>query len=122
MVVSSKDYEKLWFMYQSEGLPQNMSINDFCIKNGVSYTEFNKWFRSHHKSVIPIEISGKPTQENTETSVTEPAEANVSTAKKDNSRGGILVTIQTRDGLHIRKGGLDYQGLKNLVEKLEGLC
>jgi len=24
MVVSSKDYEKLWFMYQSEGLPLNI--------------------------------------------------------------------------------------------------
>ena len=35
---------------------------------------------------------------------------------------GIQVTIQTSDGLHLRKVGLNYQGLKSLVEKLEGLC
>lgn len=34
----------------------------------------------------------------------------------------ILVTIQTRDSLNIRKSKLDYRGLKELVEKLEGLC
>ena len=33
--------------------------------------------------------------------------------------GNILVTIQTRNGLNIRKGNLDYRGLKILVEKLE---
>ena len=36
--------------------------------------------------------------------------------------GNIQVTIQTRDGLHIRKSNLDYQGLMHLVERLEGLC
>ncbi|EKA89005.1 hypothetical protein BFGS084_01570 [Bacteroides fragilis] len=36
--------------------------------------------------------------------------------------GHVLVTIQARDGLHIRKSNLDYLVLKNLVEKLEGLC
>lgn len=38
------------------------------------------------------------------------------------AKGGILVTIKTRDGLQIQKSGLDYQGLKLLVERLEGLC
>lgn len=33
-----------------------------------------------------------------------------------------MVTIQTRVGLHLRQCNLDYLGLKDLVEKLEGLC
>ena len=37
-------------------------------------------------------------------------------------KGSIMVTIKTREGLCIQKKGLDYQGLKTLVEKLEGLC
>lgn len=37
-------------------------------------------------------------------------------------RGSIIVTIRTREGLYIQKKGLDYQGLKTLGEKLEGLC
>ena len=32
-----------------------------------------------------------------------------------------MVTIRTREGLCIQKKGLDYQGLKTLVEKLERL-
>ena len=36
-------------------------------------------------------------------------------------KGSIMVTIRTREGLCIQKKGLN-QGLKTLVEKLEGLC
>jgi hypothetical protein len=32
---SSKDFEKLWFLYQTEGVPEEESINSFCEKNGV---------------------------------------------------------------------------------------
>ena len=35
---------------------------------------------------------------------------------------GILITIQTTDGLFVKKGGLDYAGMKDLVSRLEGLC
>lgn len=35
---------------------------------------------------------------------------------------GILLSIQTRDALHVRCGNLDYPGLVELVKKLEGLC
>ena len=45
MVYSSKDYESLWFLYQAEGLPKNISIETFldepsgkaerCEKHGV---------------------------------------------------------------------------------------
>ena len=34
----------------------------------------------------------------------------------------ILVSIQTRDGLHVRRGNMDYVSLLELVKKLEGLC
>ena len=32
-----------------------------------------------------------------------------------------MVTIKIREGLCIQKKGLDYQGLKTLVEKLEAI-
>lgn len=37
------------------------------------------------------------------------------------SKGGILITIQTMDGLFVKKSGLDYAGMKDLVSRLEGL-
>lgn len=111
---SSKDFEKLWFLYQTEGVPEEVSISSFCEKNGVPYEEFDKWFRKTHQSVGRVEIENIPDDE--------------PTLKSSRRRGrkaepdGIQVTIQTSDGLHLRKVGLNYQGLKTLVEKLEGLC
>ena len=32
-----------------------------------------------------------------------------------------FITIQTADGLFVKKGGLDYAGMKDLVSRLEGL-
>ena len=37
-VYSSKDFESLWFLYQAEGLPKNISIEEFCTKHGVLAT------------------------------------------------------------------------------------
>ena len=111
---SSKDFEKLWFLYQTVGVPEEESINSFCEKNGVPYEEFDKWFRKTHQSVGRVEIENIPDDE--------------PTLKSSRRRGrkaepaGIQVTIQTSDGLHLHKVGLDYQELKTLVEKLEGLC
>ena len=36
-------------------------------------------------------------------------------------KGSIMVMIRIREGLCIQKKGLNYHGLKTLVEKLEGL-
>ena len=60
---SVKDFEKLWFLYKTEGEPKGMSINDFCIHQGVPYNEFNKWFRKTHRSVVPVQIEGCPVPE-----------------------------------------------------------
>lgn len=53
---SSKEFEKCWFLYQSEGLPYNLSIEEFCLKQGVPVNEFNKRFRDTHKRIHPIQV------------------------------------------------------------------
>ncbi len=124
-MISNSDFEKLWVLYKTEGEPQGVSINAFCISRGVNYIEFfdersgkaerNKWFRKMHKSVVPLEVEGAPDSESKVT--IEPMEDEPKTRK-----GGIQVFIRTNDGLKVQKNGLDYQGLVKLVEKLEGLC
>ena len=114
---SASDFEKLWFLYKTDGEPQGVSINDFCLRQGVPYPEFNKWFRKTHKAVVPVKVEGMPIQESSDM---ESSPSKLSSNKRFS--GGILVSIQTRDGLHIRRGNLDYRGLVDLVEKLEGLC
>lgn len=99
-----------------------MSIKDFCLHQGVAYNEFNKWFRKTHRSVVPVQIDGCPVTEveNQPAEVNQSPQTTVQNIKRKSN--GILVSIQTRDGLHICRGNLDYPGLVELVKKLEGLC
>ena len=43
---SEKDFERLWFLYKTEGEPNGVSINSFCIGNNIPYTAFYDWFKS----------------------------------------------------------------------------
>ena len=83
--------------------------------------EFYDWFKKTQKKVVPVEVEGIPEEliqaGNEEQDVTKGKPKRTSPHK-----GSIMVTIRTREGLCIQKKGLDYQGLKTLVEKLEGLC
>lgn len=97
---SSSDFEKLWFLYKTEGEPKGISINSFCLTQGVPFPD----------SLVeesPVPVCGEPVLKQATYRIVS---------------GNFLGTIQTRDGLNIRKGNLDYLGLKELVKKLEGLC
>ena len=96
---SEKDFERLWFLYKTEGEPKGVSINSFCISNNIPYTAFYDWFKKTQHDVA----KDKP-------------------KRTSSHKGNIMVMIRTHEGLCIQKKGLDYQGLKTLVEKLEGLC
>ena len=50
-------------LYQTEGLPYDMSVEQFCLKQGVPVNEFNKWYRDTHKRIHPIQVDGIPSEE-----------------------------------------------------------
>lgn len=111
---SSKDFEKCWFLYQSEGLPHNISIEEFCLQQGVPVNEFNKWYRSTHKRIHPIQVDGAPSPEGEKASRQEQG------CQPEPVR--IAVTLCMTNGLHIQRKNLSYDGLVKFVEKLEVLC
>ena len=59
IMCSREDCEKLWFLYKLEGEPKGVSIEQFCIQQGVPYQVFNKWFRDRKKRIVPVEIVGR---------------------------------------------------------------
>ena len=119
---SEKDFERLWFLYKTEGEPKGVSINSFCIGNNIPYTAFYDWFKKTQKKVVPVEVEGIP-EELIRTGNKERQDVAKDKPKRTPPhKGSIMVTIRTREGLCIQKKGLDYQGLKTLVEKLKGLC
>lgn len=109
----TQDFEKLWFGYKTEGEPNSMSIERYCMMKGVPYSQFEKWFRSTRKEILPIQVYGSPDQEaappSPQSGVQEPV-------------GRILVTVRSTNGFRIQQSGLDYEGLKRFIAKLEGLC
>ena len=111
---SNSDFEKVWFLYKTEGEPKGISINSFCVSQGVSYNQFNDWFRKTHKKIVPVQIDGLPS--------TDEESAKEVQREIVKEQGHIMVFIQNRDGLQIKKKNLTYPELKQLVEKLEGLC
>ena len=84
------------------------------VRQGVPYNQFNDWFRKTHKKIVSVQIDGIPSAD--EYSVKE------SQSEIVKEKGHIMVFIQNRDGLQIKKKNLTYPELKLLVEKLEGLC
>ena len=115
----TQDFEKLWFGYKSEGEPNSMSIERYCMMKGVPYQQFEKWFRSTRQEIVPIRIDGAPEPESATASAASPSEMH-----EDSSRpaGRILVIVRSTNGFKIQQSGLDYDGLKRFIEKLEGLC
>ena len=97
---SEKDFERLWFLYKTEGEPNGVSINSFCIGNNIPYTAFYDWFKKTQKKVVPVEVEGIPEEllqsDNTHEDVTEDK-----TKRTTPHKGSIMVTIRTREGLCI---------------------
>ena len=108
---SSSDFEKLWFLYKTEGEPQGISINTFCLTHGIPYRDFNSWFVKTRKKIVPVQIERVPSSDSAleESPVLVCAESALIQSNLGMNSGNILVTIQTRDGLNIRKSNLDYR-------------
>ena len=58
IMFSEKDFERLWFLYKTEGEPKGVSINSFCISNNIPYTAFYDWFKKTQKKIVPVEVEG----------------------------------------------------------------
>ena len=58
---------------QAEGLPKNISIEEFldepsgkaerCTKHGVDYLTFETWYKMTHKKVYPVTVTGNPAED-----------------------------------------------------------
>ena len=117
---SSSDFEHLFIRYKAEAMPEGESIQDFCLKNKVPYNLFHKWYKDTRHHIVPVQVEGQQTEQ----------EAEKDLSASTPSMGGALpsppvrfmIDIRMTSGIHIQQRNLSYEGLKNLVEKLEGLC
>ena len=111
----NEDFERFFLRYKAEAYPAGESIQSFCIRNNVAYNLFERWYRDTRKKIVEVKVAGSPQE-----SVTEDAREPAVTTQP--ARNRILVDIHVSNGLHVRQKNLSYEGLRQLVEKLEGLC
>lgn len=105
---SSEDFERLFIRYKCEAYPRGESIQAFCHRNNVPYNLFEKWYKDTRHKVVEVEVSGRPSPQETEKSkVTVPQQKEEVLPKVR-----ILVDLRMSNGLHLRQGNLSYSDLK----------
>lgn len=124
-MASSEDFQSVYELYKEQGIPNGISIVNFCHQKGIVYSQFESWFKSRKKSagpsVHPIRIVDKdgvlssPQTDGGAPRAQEPVPPN-----EPALRFGI--TVRTNHGLSIQQNNLTYRQLVRLVEKLEALC
>ena len=128
-MASSEDFKKLYELYQTEGVPNGVSIVDFCQRNGVVYNQFERWFKKryskndtgfHKVRVVGADVEPSvPSLEEDEAA----QECSASAMEEVSSKPiRLYVSIRTNQGLMIQQNNLTYRQLLLLVEKLEVLC
>ena len=118
-------------MYQAEGLPKNISIEEFCTKHGVDYPTFETWYKKTHKKVYPVTVTGNPAEDveiqtevekvSEESKVHDPVRHpfKYPTDRVSSINKKISINIKFPDGMKISKTGISFTELKHLIERLE---
>lgn len=119
MTYSNEDLELFWLRYQAEGLPQNMSLQEFCSKNKVPFNLVNKWYRDTRHKIAEVRVAGAPQNQEDEPNIYKSDTG----FRKDGSKPlRILLDLRMSNGMQIRRGGMSFEELKKLVSNLEVLC
>lgn len=127
-MASSEDFKRILELYNQESKTSGISIVSFCQKNGIVYSQFERWYKNRHKvkvhavdivdrdGAIPVQETKLAATCGNAVEVAEPQDARLSKPT--------LFTIQLKSttGMYFQQRNVDYKGLKDLVEKLEVLC
>lgn len=120
---SSEDLERFYLDYQSEWVPRGMTLQAYCSRNNVPYKVMENYSRNIQKKIVEVKVVGRPTEEPQQSVSSSPLSVQPQieqSFKRESKR--ISVAIRFGDGTEVSRKGLDYVGLKLLIEKLEVLC
>ena len=120
-MASSKDFEKIWESYQDVVKTKEVSIVDYCQRNGIVYSQFQRWYKKHVSGVSIVPVSDPAIQqESSETVQREPEQIRQATGYVSTRVN--YVSIEFSNGWKVCQKSISYEHLKKLVEKLEALC
>ena len=117
---SSNDFEHLFIRCKVEVILQGESIQNLCLKNKVPYNLFRKWYKDIRHHIVPVQVEGEQVEQKPEKDLSASVPSMVAALSSPPVR--FMIDIRITGGMHIQQRNLSYEGLKNLVEKLEVLC
>ena len=120
-MASSNDFEKIWESYQEVIKTKDISIVDYCQRNGVVYSQFQRWYKKHVSGVSIVPVSDPEIQQESVDTIPKDSEPILQTTGQVKARVS-YVNIEFSNGLKVCQKSISYEHLKMLVEKLEALC
>ena len=127
-MASSEDFKRILELYNQESKTSGVSIVAFCQKNGIVYSQFERWYKNRHKvkvhAVDIVDRDGAIPLQDRKSQDTCGNAVEVSELQDARLSKPTLFTMQLKStsGMYFQQRNIDYNGLKDLVEKLEVLC
>ena len=127
-MASSEDFKRILELYNQESKTSGVSIVAFCQKNGIVYSQFERWYKNRHKvkvhAVDIVDRDGTIPVQDTKLQDTCDKVVKVAESQDGPHANVTLFTIQIKStsGMYFQQRNIDYNVLKDLVEKLEVLC
>ena len=127
-MASSEDFKRILELYNQESKASGVSIVTFCQKNGIVYSQFERWYKNRHKvkvhAVDIVDRDGAIPVHETKLPTVCGETVEVAEAQDVRESKPTLFTIQLKStsGMYFQQKNIDYNSLKDLVEKLEVLC
>lgn len=121
----SEFYSEFLFRYQTDAAPRKISINAYCISEGVEYRNFIKWYRDNKKRLresemeeirlSPLTVTGIPSH-------AVPSGKTLPLNSSDEETNVFSFHLKLSNGIEINKENANLDGLTRLLQSLNGLC
>lgn len=124
--ISDAELERLWFLYQMEGAPNNIPLIDFCVSRGVPFYLFDRYANEHIKNKIePVTITGLPVPQKKRGRPRKIQNSEACDQLAGNSpkmKAKVSAVIQLENGTVVSIKSNCYSDVKDIIDRLEDPC
>lgn len=120
----SEFYSEFLFRYQTDGAPRKISINAYCIAEGIEYRNFIKWYRDNKKCMRESEMEEIRLSPLTVTDVPKKNSPVPSVRSESSSDDANVFFFHLKliNGIEINKENASLESLTCLLHSLSALC
>ena len=118
-------YSDFLFRYQMDTAPRKISINAYCISEGVEYRNFIKWYRDNKKRLRESEMEEIRLSPLTVTHIPfheVPSGKPTPLTSSDEETNVVSFHLKLSNGIEINKEYGNLDGLTRLLQSLNALC